>query len=291
MLYSIYRFFIQNNTFSFLSIKNVFVKNKLNTIFNFTYPIALSQIFMWGQGMSYRFIVDFKYSTEILAYIAVGMGISSAIFSAIENISMQYFNPIFLKKILNANKQQRTEAWNSIAKKIVPIYLITAIFIGFMAEILIKVLVDETFYSSYIYILCGISIDFFRVMTNLLNNVSQSEKKTRFIIQPYFIGFLFSITILSIVDFTNNYFMIPLVLSIASCLIFIFMYINMKKLLNIKYRIDIFKVILLSLPFFMVKLIDIDNYGITLNIFILGIFGIYFLFATWMLQREKGVIL
>ena len=62
---------------------------------------------MWGQSMSYRFIVDFKYSAESLGFIAVGLGISSGIFVSLEAIAMQYYNPIFLKDILDANKDQR----------------------------------------------------------------------------------------------------------------------------------------------------------------------------------------
>ena len=54
--------------------------------------------------MSYRFIIDYKYSTEVLGYIAVGFGVSSAVFGSLEAIAMQYFNPIFLKDILDAQK-------------------------------------------------------------------------------------------------------------------------------------------------------------------------------------------
>ena len=86
-------------------------------------PIGLTTFLMWGQNTAYRFIVDYQYSAEVLGFLAVGLGVASAVFSSIESISMQYFNPIFLKDILDATKEQRAKAWNNMARRIVPIYI------------------------------------------------------------------------------------------------------------------------------------------------------------------------
>lgn len=289
MLYVIFKFFIQNNVVDINKIKLTLSKDRIKKILLFSVPIGLTTFLMWGQNTAYRFIVDYQYGTEILAYIAVGLGVSSAIFGAIESISMQYFNPIFLKNILDASKEQRAIAWNTIAKQIVPIYILAAFFTITMSEVLINILVDKKFHDAYIYTMFGVGIEFFRVMTNLLNNVSQSEHQTSLTVKPYLVGFLVSLGVLSTTNFGTNYFMIPLILGIAYFFVFIYMYINMKKLLDIKYDIDLFKVIFLSLPFLMINFFDVENLTLMFSLLILLIFGLYFLLSSW-ISIKKGVI-
>jgi O-antigen/teichoic acid export membrane protein len=178
MLVPIVKFFIQNNRLSTQKIKQRLSKEKIKTILLFSLPIGLTTFLFWGQTIAYRFIIDYKYSTEVLGFIAVGLGVSSAVFSAIESISMQYFNPIFLKKILDASKAERSQAWNEIARQIVPIYILTAFFTIAMSEVLVKILIDHKFHGAYIYTMVGVGFEFFRVMTALFYIVSQSEYKT-----------------------------------------------------------------------------------------------------------------
>jgi O-antigen/teichoic acid export membrane protein len=281
MLYIIFHFFIQKNRLDIENIKVTLTKERISKILIFILPVALTTFLFWGQTTAYRFIVDYKYSAEVLGYIAVGLGVSSAVFGAIESISMQYFNPIFLKKILDATKEQRTEAWNEIAKQIVPIYILVAFFTISMSEVLINILVDKKFHDSYIYTMIGVGIEFFRVMTALVYNVSQSEYQTSYTIKPYLLGFVVSLGIISSINFGTNYFMIPVVLSFTYFLVFILMYRNMKKLLDIHIKVKIFRVLFLSLPFYLIYFIDISNTNIISNVFIILIFGIYFLYIIW----------
>ena len=75
--------------------------------------------------------------------------------------------------------------------------------------------------------------------------------------------------------------MIPLVLGIAYFLVYIYMYFNMKKLLDIKYDIKIFKIVFFSLPFFTLNFINIEITNIYENILVIFIFGLYFLLNIW----------
>jgi O-antigen/teichoic acid export membrane protein len=241
---------------------------------------------MWGQNTAYRFIVDYQYSAEVLGYIGVGLGVSSAVFGSIESISMQYFNPIFLKNILDATKERRAKAWNEIAKQIVPIYILAVFFTISMSEVLINILVDKKFHDSYIYTMIGVGIEFFRVMTNLLNNVSQSEYKTTQTIKPYLVGFIVSLGTIYLVDFGTKYYMIPTVLAFAYFCVYVYMYTNMKKLLNIKYDVKILKILLLSIPFFSIYFISIKDFSIISNLVLISIFGLYFLFTIGLLHKN-----
>ena len=287
MIFIIFKFFIQNNSLSINKIKISFTKERIKNILKFSLPIGLTTFLMWGQNTAYRFLIDYQYSAEILGMIAVGLSVASAVFGAIESISMQYFSPIFLKKILDASKEQRANAWNHMAKQIVPIYILAAIFTISMSEVLINILIDNKFHDSYIYTMIGVSIEFFRVMTNLLNSVSQSEYKTTYTIKPYLVGFIISLGLLSISNFNANYFMIPVVLGFAYLIVYIYMYINMKKLLNIQYNINLFKILLLSIPFSLIYFIDIINNNILFNLIVISIFGLYFLFTIWFVYKQN----
>ena len=287
MIYSIFKFFIKENTLNIKKIKLTLSRERIKKILIFSLPIGLTTFLMWGQNSAYRFIIDYQYSAEVLGFIAVGLGVSAAVFGSIESISMQYLSPIFYKDILDASKEQRAEAWNKIAKQVVPIYILAAFFTISMSEVLINILVDKKFHDSYIYAMFGVGIEFFRVMTNLLNNVSQSEHKTTVTIKPYLVGFIASLGLLSNIDFGTNYFMIPLVLGVAYFLVFIYMYISMKKLLDIKYDINIFKIIVLSLPFSIIYFINITNISLLLSLSVISIFGLYFLFIVWLLHKQN----
>jgi len=138
-----------------------------------------------------------------------------------------------------------------------------------------------------IYIMVGVGIEFFRVMTNLLNNVSQSEYRTTDTIKPYLVGFIISLGLLSSIDFGTNYFMIPLVLGLAYFLVFIYMYLNMKKMLDIKYDINIVKIILISLPFLMVYSVDLTDINLVLNLLVVSVFGLYFIFTVWLFHQHS----
>jgi len=278
MLYFVLRFFIQGNSLDFKKIKATINKDRIKKILMFTAPIGVTTFLMWGQNMSYRFIVDYKYSAEALGYIAVGLGISSAVFSSIEAIAMQYFNPVFLKDILDATKEQRAKAWTKMASLVIPIYILALAFTITMSEQLISILVDSKFHDSYRYAMVGASIEFFRVITNLLNNVSQSEYKTTYTIMPYAIGFVVALCTLITFDFSDNIIMIPVVLSFAYLLVCIVMYFQMKKLLNVKLEVNFLKVLTLSIPFYLIFFLP-SSTSLVSSLLYLGLFGGYFLLS------------
>lgn len=288
MLYFIFNLFIRGNKLEIKKIKKTITKERIIRVLKFCAPIAITTFFMWGQNLSYRFIVDYKYSTEILAYIAVGFGIAAAVFGSIESLVMQYFNPIFLKDILNTSKKQRAKAWSKMASYVIPIYLLTTVFAITMAELLITLLVDSKFYDAYYYVMLGALFEFFRVMTGLLTNVAQSEHKTVFTIKPYLVGFTVSVSILVLCDFQEWIIMVPVVLVIAYSLVFFIMHIQMKKLLNIKVMIASKKLLFLMIPFNVIYLLP-ELSTIYSKIFCLLIFGLYFLFANWLLINKAAI--
>jgi len=291
LVYFIFTFFIQDNTLDIQKIKATLTKERLKKIVFFTFPIGITTFLMWGQTIAYRFLVDSYYSAEVLAYIAVGLGIAASVFGSVESIAQQYFNPIFLRNILDASQEKRANAWNDMARKIVPIYLFTAFFTFALAEVLINILVDHKFHDAYVYVMIGVMVEFFRVMSNLLNSVAQSEYRTTSTVKPYLVGFVISLGTLSSMDFSENYLMIPIVLGFAYLCVFIYMYVNMKQILEINYEVNWLKICFLSLPFGIIYFINLEQSGLWLNLVILAGFGLYYLFAIWftMKKTDKGV--
>ncbi len=286
MLVKIFRFFIQNNTLDINKIRSALTQKRLAAIMRFTLPIGVATFLMWGQNMSYRFIVDYKYTADALGYIAVGLGISTAVFNSLESILMQYFNPLFLKDILDASQEERAKAWNKMASFMVPIYVSVLFFTIALSEVLMKILVDSQFQQAYVYAMIGASMEFFRVMTNLLNNVAQSEHKTSSTIKPYCVGFIVSVTALLLFNFEAQLAMVPVVLSAAYGLVFVFMYVEMKKILAIKIQVDIVRSLLWALPFFAVYLLPQFD-GLIPNMLIAMVFGGYFLLSTWLPVKHR----
>ena len=224
ILFFAFKFYIQENILDFKKIKESLNLDSFNKVLKFSIPIGVTTFLMWGLTMSYRFIVDFKYSTETLSFIVVGLGVSSAVFASVESIAMQYFSPIYLKDILDASKTQRSKAWSKMASSVIPLYIIVLFFTISMSKGLVMILVDSKFHDSYLYAMIGASIEFFRVVSNVLNNVSQSEYKTTLTIIPYLTGFIIAILSLLIFDFNENLFMIPIVLSLSNLIVCFLMY-------------------------------------------------------------------
>ena len=172
-----------------------------------------------------------------------------------------------------------------MANLLIPIYLILMFFIVTMSKLLVTILVDDKFYEAYIFTIIGASLEFFKVSTNLLNKVSQSELKTSNSIKPYLIGSLLSVSALIIFDFANNLMFIPLVLSISYLLVFIIMYKQMRKLLEIKIKLNFIKCLIYSFPFGLIFLYS--DQGRIFNLLIFGLFSLYFLFTIRQFLNHK----
>ncbi|MCG6202972.1 hypothetical protein, partial [Psychromonas antarctica] len=236
------------------------LKGKLNNVYCkkilvFIIPITITLFLQWGQNSSYRIIIGDKYSVEILASIAVGFSVSGAIFNAVSSLAVQYFNPIYLRKITNSTKKCRVQAWNELADVMLPIYMCLMIFVICLSPYLLDILVAEKFKHVYLFVALGAVIEYFRVSSNVVYMVSQSEVRTTSTILPYMVGFIASILPLYFTDLTGNLWLIGVVLSFSYSLIFTLLYLNMKKILPVRINVNpTFKSLLLSTPFILIPL-------------------------------------
>ena len=254
----------------------------------FSFPVMITLFLQWGQNSSYRLIVEDKYTVEVLSYIAVGLAVATSIFTAVESLATQYFMPNYLNQINNGTSEERSAAWNYLASYMIPIYFLLMMYVIFTAPFLMKLLVNEKYHNEYSYVMIGASIEFFRVCSNLIYLVSQSEVKTKTTIIPYLTGFTIMICCLYYFDANDALWLIPSTLSFTYFLISAMLYFNMKKLLAIKLAFGniIFSFLLSS--FFCTLFFLNKEQNILNSILIILVFGGVFLFFSYLIFRRAS---
>lgn len=275
----ILNYFLSGYKLSFSIILKKLTRSKIRNVISFSAPIALTNIFLWGQLYLYRIIIDYKYSVDVLGIIGIALAISTAVFAAIENIIMQYYYPIFLEKIHNVSSNKVLSAWSNMASKIIPIYILTALFVISMSANLLVILVDEAFHYVYRFTMIGVGIEFFRVMTNLFNQLLQAKYKTKLSIFPYFVGVMSTFSLLILVDFTEHLFGIIWVLTLGGFLIFVCMILAIYSFTSINLNINLKKISILVCPFLIYILLGINLYPFYTSLITIVISCLYLLFA------------
>jgi O-antigen/teichoic acid export membrane protein len=261
----------------------------IDKIFSFCAPIFLTNIFLWSQLYLYRLIVDFKYNAVILGDIGVALSVSAAIFALVESIVVQYFYPIFLKDLQGADEIKRSLIWNLMAKNILPVYVFVAIFVLTMSQKLLIVLTGKEFHHVYIITCIGVSIEFFRVVTNLFNQFLQAQYKTSLAIMPYLIGTIFIIFGLIFINLEDKYYYIALILGIGNFITFLCIYIKINNICNIDFELNYKKIMLFSLAFFFIYGIGTIATSFIQHFILLVIATLYLGFTIYIYNKEAAI--
>jgi O-antigen/teichoic acid export membrane protein len=279
---------IQNN-FNITIAHQMVSRKSLREILKFTAPLSLSVLFFWMQTQSYPLIIEKYLSSEFLGYFGVGIAVSLAISTAFESIVMQYIYPSMYKSMNNDN--EFSIIISDIINLILPIYFLLAIFVSIFAIYINSILVDNKFFDSYIFIIFGIWISFFRMSSNVISNIAHSKMKTKSLILPNFIGAITTVIGVIVASKTQDYQLnIPIVLMISTVISFLIMYKIMNKLVSIQLKIkNFFLVLILSIPFLIGVLFYNYSNNILYSIIIVGSFGLYFLLVLYLVIK-KGAI-
>lgn len=272
-----------------LNIKALYVKINtfdIQNVIAFSLPILGTNIFLWGLIYAYRIVVDYKYGVEILGIIGLALAITTAIFSAIESLIINYYYPIYLREINDTSKKIRDIAWNKMAAKVIPIYLLTAFFMLAMSKSLVSILVDEDFSHVYVFSLIAVVLEFFKVMTNLLNYALQTEYKTKLAIMPYFTGVMVTLISLIFIDFSQNYEAIVWILVIGGMCTYIYMYNNVSNIITMQFNFNYKRIFALVAPYFMYVLAEKPDFSFIEDFLLVGLSSCYFLFAVIILNKH-----
>lgn len=265
-------------------------KEKIKSILIFVLPLSVATLFMWLQNSGYRILIEQNIGLEFLGFLGVGMAISGQIASTVESIVMQYFHPLYYQQITNTTLGNRKIAIEDLINKVLPIYLMLAILLTFLAKYVVEILVDEKYHDAYVFTTFGIWIEFFRMTTNLFGNISQSEMNTKKFMLPYIIGSLITISLVYLSSINIDYkFYLPFSLVIGAFFTMIVMYISMKKLINfrINYQL-IFLSFIISSPYISIYFFNFDS-SLLINLGIVFAFGVYFLGTIFYIYK-KGLV-
>ena len=276
---------IQNN-FSIKNAHQMIIYSNIVKVFKFSLPLAIGAFFFWGQSQSYPLLIEKYLGTQFLGNFGVGMSVAFAISSAFESIIMQYIYPKMYESMHSNGEFSRTIS--KIINLILPIYFLLAIFVSIFAIFINAILVDEKYFSSYVFVAFGIWIAFFRMASNLLANIAHSQMKTKTLIFPNFIGAVLTFVGIFIAVKSNNYQLyIPIALLFSSFISFCSMYFTMYKMVPITLKIKSFFVVMLySLPFLTAIWLYTYSHSEVYSIITVSIFGLYFVLILYLLIKR-----
>lgn len=148
-------------------------------------PLFFANIFVWFQSQGFRFLIENNYDIKILGLISVGLFVSNGIFSTLESLMTQYFNPMIYKNM------RTNEVYNVIdtlfQKSIIIFSPIIFILVIFKNEIFLTISSTEYFIASSILIYGGVS-EVIRISSNILRYYTFKNKKTQFNLYGNIIG-------------------------------------------------------------------------------------------------------
>jgi len=267
------------NKFSIMTAFSSITFKNGKKIFSFSFPIAVAVGFLWVQNQSYKIIISNTISLEFLGYFGVGIGIAIAISSSCESIVHQFFYPQIFK-VINEEKQFKITYLRTL-NFVIPIYFFIACFVSVTAIYVITVLVDKRYSSSYIYIIYGIWIEFFRMSSNYLTIIAQAKMDNKTTILPYIVGGFIVIVGVYLSSLSENFnIYIPLTLILGSAVTFLTMLSAMNKLMAITYTLSWAKYIMpYIIGFFIALLFHHYSSSIIYSLVIIILFGIYLLFV------------
>jgi O-antigen/teichoic acid export membrane protein len=284
MGFPLYIIVVNKQTFNIKKSLESIKLEQVKALLIFSAPITVTLFLQWGQNFSYRFMVEANYSIELLGMMGVGLAISTAIFSAVDNVACQFFNPIYFKGLTQtkpSDKMSRAKLWNLYSLKMFSIYVSTLIFIISTAPFLLKILVSEKFHNVYIFVMAGAVVEFCRVCCNAIYMISQSELKTKSTIIPYAIGYFSLIIMLSFLDLTNTPVMVTVIQALSYAIIILILFKKMSLLLSVNIDfVYLLKLFFTALPL-AICLCFPYNIPLIYALAIVAFAGMYFIFILY----------
>tara|TARA_B100000886_G_scaffold119798_1_gene80530 strand:+ start:19260 stop:20666 length:1407 start_codon:yes stop_codon:yes gene_type:complete len=232
-----------------LKIKVKFKRREIIKILEFSIPIIFTNIILWIQSYSYRFVIKEQFLINDVAFVTIGYSIATLLFSTIESLSGNYYKRNILEAITNYSKIKLSYIWNLTASKTIFLYVITCFFILAISKPSLYILTDNEYLNSSLkFVYLGIVVEFFRVINNQFILISNYSKKTKNRILSYSVGGVITTTFFYFFNFSSisGVFYVLIFSNVVSLVISIF---SMRKLIDYKLSFGTFKIILTGLPY------------------------------------------
>lgn len=172
--------------------------------FMFCAPIGLATVCMWFGSQGYRLIIEKSIGVEKIALIGLGLGMATSLAGVVESIVTQYLYPTYYRHISNVDLAVRQKSWVELFQRTSAVYIPCCFLIIASSHLIVRVLTAPGFYESYIFLIIGAVIEFFRQSSNIAYLVSHSENKTYYSITPYLAGVLVLIGMLAVLSYLDQ---------------------------------------------------------------------------------------
>ncbi len=206
------------------------------TIITYCLPLAAATGLMWLQNTGYRFWVGGAWGAAELGLLAVGLSISSQIWSIAESLSMQFLNPYFFRHITDVKTHaEKSVVLSAMVNVMWPIYAVLAGFNLVFASSLLSVLTNERYQGAVTFVLLGVLIEFARCTGNLWSYAAQIERSATKYIIPYGLGALIVWLGTIVVTYVQgDLLMVAIVLAIAGLVVCAVMVLVMQRMMPVK---------------------------------------------------------
>lgn len=257
-----------------------------NEFLNFSFPILITNIFIWIMSQSFRFILKGTVDDTQLGEMAFGLGMATGLAVAVEYLFQQLLLPNFYSE-LDQDSQLREDSWNKLFFRSVPAFVCLAMYMSILSPFIMNVMADAKFKNAFIYFALGSVIELLRMMGSMVNMAFHSEMKTGKSVKAYMLGG--TVTLVGIVYVSLNVDMLyltPYILILGQLLISLSLFWRLKKLITIKNPITIIaKYAAMGLVFLLALLVE-QNQNIYVSFGVCFLFGLYLLFIFHKIQRE-----
>jgi len=205
------------------------------TILRYCLPLAVATGFMWLQNTGYRFWVGGIWGVAELGILAIGLSISSQLWSILESLAMQFLNPYFFRHISEVKTDwQMSGVLSDMVNVMWPLYAVFAGFNILFASSLLVVLTNGRYHTAMTFVMLGALIEFARCTTNLLSYASQIQRNTTKVILPYGFGALIVwLSTLGISYFNGDLKMLAIALVISGGVTCVTMIVLMQRMLPV----------------------------------------------------------
>lgn len=173
----------------------VIVKQHLQTLFKFAWPVAIAAGLGWVQGQGYRYLIERQLDLAQLGIFVAGYAISAGMIAGFESILTTYFQPRLYRDVNTAQQAEKSAIWQRYAAAVIPSMLLTVVLIMILASELTQMFLGENFQSASDYVILGALAEAARVLVGVYSLIAHVHMQTRWLIIPNFLGAIISITL------------------------------------------------------------------------------------------------
>lgn len=228
-------------------------------LYAFCGPLVVATFLMWLSQSGYRFLIEYYWGLESLAFFAVGLTVAGAIWAVIEAVSSQFLYPYFYRGASSDDVEQVKSVYSDLVNVLIPVYVLIAGAMVLSAPYVLKVLVDAQYQSALLFVKIGVIVELLRLSAGVFSLAAHVTHNTQKLTLPYAFGVLLIVVPIIIAGMLKvDLIVVGYFLIIAGFVILTVMAYRMNSLLNIRIDWPIWSIAIV-ISILMMLFVDIDK--------------------------------